>query len=648
MAGGMTTLVVDARAPGRDAGVDARPPAGRGRGRAPARWRRRDWAEASALTLIVVAAAVLYGWDLSRQGWGNAYYAAAAQAGAENWKVMLFGGIDPGGAMATDKPPLALWAMSASVRVFGLSSWALFLPQILASLVTIVLLQRTVRRLAGALAGITAALVLAVTPVFGVLARFNDPDTMLVMLLTAAAYATVRATRSPGRGWLVVIGALLGAAFLTKWLVVALVVPGLAAAYVVAARERVAAATRHLVRSGLVVAGAAIATSGWWVALVALTPAAHRPHLDGSADNSVWGLLLGRNGFSRIGSAGGLISPVHHAADAISGVPGPLRLFGAPFDTQIGWLLPIAVAATLPALVRRARYPLRRAVPDHEVGYILWGGWLAVAAAVFSLMNGAMHPYYTVLLAPPVAALAGMGATELVGRGRRAAPAVVVAGATWVAWIVHARPGFGPRWALALLATGVVAAVVIAAPIAARPLARPRWAAGWTLAAITLLAGPSATLLATTTHAVTGANPLAGPGTAVAPHTSPALAAFLRSNRGTHTWAAAVVTATPAALLALDTASPVLALGGFRGSVPSPTLSQFQRWVHRGQVHYLVMKGPYRTLAPGRTPRSLSGSQAARIVTWVQSRGHRVAVPGDATLVYDLLPPTPDTPGRPT
>jgi 4-amino-4-deoxy-L-arabinose transferase-like glycosyltransferase len=157
-------------------------------------------------------AAVLYCWRLPEQGWGNAYYAAAAQAGATSWKVMLFGGIDPAGAMSTDKPPLALWVLALSTRALGLGWAALFLPQVVASLISVMVLERTVRRCWGAPAGLVAATVMAVIPVFAVLARFDDPDTLLVMLLTTAAYATVRATEDDGRAWLLAIGALAGAA----------------------------------------------------------------------------------------------------------------------------------------------------------------------------------------------------------------------------------------------------------------------------------------------------------------------------------------------------------------------------------------------------------------------------------------------------
>jgi 4-amino-4-deoxy-L-arabinose transferase-like glycosyltransferase len=583
---------------------------------------------------------MLYGWAISRQGWGNAYYAAAAQAGAQSWKVMLFGGIDPGGAMATDKPPLALWAMSASVRVFGLSPWALCLPQLLASLATIVVLDRTVRRLSGPLAGIVAAAVLAATPVFGVLARFDDPDTLLVMLLTGAAYATVRAARSPARRWPLLLGVLAGAAFLTKWGVVALVLPGLAAAYVaaVAAHRPPGEAAPRLVRAAAAAAGAAIVTAGWWVALVALTPAASRPHLDATADNSIWSLILGRNGFARMGSAGALslIGQAPTSASAISGIPGPLRLFGQPFATQIGWLLPLAVAAALPTLTRRARNPRRGEVDDRDLGYLLWGGWLAVAAVVFSLMSGPMHPYYTVLLAPPIAALTAMGTLDLLnGTRRRAALTLIVAGA-WAAWIAHA--GLGMPSALLILATTALAAVATIGSLTRRPTG-PRWAIGLVLAGAALLTGPTAILITTTTHAVSGANPLAGPGTATAPHTPSALVDFLRTHRGDQRWEAAVVTATPAAILALDTGTSVLPLGGFMGSVPSPTLVQFRDWVRHGQVHYLIMNGPYRGFGPGQTPPALNGTQAAQIVTWAQTIGHRLTIPtAPPTTVYDLIP----------
>ena len=625
-------------------------------------------AERASMVLIVIGAAVLYGWDLDRQGWANAYYAAAAQAGAESWKALLFGGLDPGGAMATDKPPLALWLMSGSVRILGVNTWGIVLPQLAAALSTIVLLQRTVRRCSGPAAGVIAAAVLAVTPVFGVLARFDDPDVLLVLLLVGAAYATIRATESASPRWLAILGALLGAAFLTKWLVAVLVAPGIAAAYAIAAggSKGPRSAGSACLRAVAATAGAALLVGGWWVALVALTPARDRPHLDGSTNDSVWSLILGRNGFGRLAGPESL----HHAAAAVggvpvSGIPGLLRLLNPPFAVQIGWFVPPAALALLLWLVRRAHGDAPRP-GQRRVAYVFWGLWLVVVATVFSLMSGPMHPYYTVLLAPAAAALVGMGAVDLGrswsasgdrrSRGDRATDAekrqawtaagVMLVSVGWVGLIARHTHGL-PSWLTVVVVGGGTATALAIGGLPRRPRVpgQYRRVAVAVMTPLTLLAAPLATSIATDGRSITGANPLAGPGpSATQPATQP-LASFLRTHRGTATWGAAVVTATPAARLQLDSGVPILPIGGFMGSVPTPTLADVQDWVSDGRLRYLVLGGPYLGFAPGQTPGSLAGTQAARIVTWAQAHGRRVTVPGDATTVYDLSPVGSARPG---
>lgn len=551
-----------------------------------------EWA---GLGGILVAAACLYGWQLSRQGWANAYYAQAAAAGARSWRVMLFGGLDPGFAVATDKPPLALWLMTVSVRVFGLHGWSVLLPQLLASLATIAVLHRTVRLVASPPAAFTAAVVLTVTPVFMVLARFDDPDTVLTLLCTTAAYTTIRATLSPWPGWLPLTGALVGAAFLTKWLVVLLVVPGLVAGYVLRPGQTFPSLGRlvtRMIRATVVIGAVAVLVAGWWVALIAATPARSRPFLDGSRTDSVWDLVLGRNGFSRLGtrtvlSLTGGTPP--GGWDPISGAPGPTRLLTAPFASQIAWFLPwaqLGLVVSVWACVRAAP-----AVGPLGSATVVWGGWLLVAGAVFSLMSGPMHPYYTVLLAPPAAALVGLLIDRL------------------VAW-----PGPG-------------------SPARRQPR---RVGAALTIALLALLLGPAAVDRSTVTHAVTGGNPLAGGGSGLAPHSPSALVAFLREHQGPQTWQAAVPTATPAALLALDSTAPVLPLGGFVGNVPNPTLAQFQHLVRAGRVHYLVLLGPYQHSPLGTVPQAMLGTTAAVVIGWAERVGHRVQVPGSSTTVLDL------------
>ncbi len=259
-------------------------------------------------------------------------------------------------------------------------------------------------------------------------------------------------------------------------------------------------------------AGAAVAlvvASGWWVAIVQLTPAADRPYIGGSQDNSVLNLIFGYNGFGRLtgaesGSVGGA------GAGSRWGATGWDRLFNAEFGGQISWLIPAAVLALVALLVLRRRAPRTDRV---RAAALLWGGWLLVTAAVFSYARGIVHPYYSIALAPAIAALVAIGAAELWARRRRAAARLVLAAgvavtATW-AWVLLDRsPGFHPWLRAAVLAGGLGAAGIVAAA----PWLRLRLGAGVAAAAVAvILAGPAAYALDTAVTPHSGAIPSAGP-----------------------------------------------------------------------------------------------------------------------------------------
>ncbi len=149
--------------------------------------------ERIAFGVLMVATAVLYLWNLSASGWANAFYSAAAQAGADNWTAMLFGSSDASNAITVDKTPAALWVMDLSVRLFGLNSWSVLVPQALEGVGAVALLYAAVRRASGPAAALVAGTVFALTPVAALMFRFNNPDALLVLLLVAGAYCVQRA-----------------------------------------------------------------------------------------------------------------------------------------------------------------------------------------------------------------------------------------------------------------------------------------------------------------------------------------------------------------------------------------------------------------------------------------------------------------------
>ena len=602
---------------------------------------------------MVAASGVLYAWRPSGLGWMNQYYSAVAQSGALSWRALFYGSPDPTALTATDKPPLAFWPMAISVRVLGLHPWSVALPQVLETLATVVLIYLTVRMLAGRLAGLVAAAVFATTPVVVVLARFDDPDTLLTLLLTAAAYLTVRARRSGQRRWLVGLGLVLGLAFLTKWLIAFVVVPALAATLL-----------RPAIRSRAGRAGWSGRGSGWrtaalvggvtavvglsWVAAVLATPRALRPYPD-SPTGSILSLVLGQNGFGRLLSAGA------GGPSSVNGAPGPWRLVSAPFAGQIGWLVPAAVLALLVAVARATPRWRRQAVSD---GYVLFGGWLVLASVLFSAMGGSMHPYYTDLLAPAAAALVGLGAADL--RALRLGRQGAWSARLGVLVALLLLGGFADRvlgpypslhaWRLPVLAGVVLATALLVLgwllPAHVRWRGVVPWLAG-AAAGTALLVGPVAFAASTLSHQVLGADPLAGPvetGSGHSPY-DPGLLTYLRRHdvAAAH-WAAAVVTSTPASELQLQLGRPVLPFGGFTGHAGFPSLPQVQRWVSTGQLRYVVLAGPY-TGSTGATPPGLVGTSTAQVMGWALAHGCRVSVPGARYALLDLAPPAPCSPG---
>ena len=486
------------------------------------------WARPALLGLLALTA-LLYLWDLGRNGWANDFYAAAVQAGTKSWKAFFFGSFDQSSFITVDKTPGSLWVMELSGRIFGFSQWSMLAPQALEGVGSVLLLYAAVKRWFGPAAGLIAGLVLALTPAAALMFRFNNPDALLVLLMTAAAYTLVRAVENGRTRWLVFTGLLIGFAFLTKMLQAFLVVPGLAAAYMWAGPPRLGKRIWQTVLMGAgIVAGA-----GWWILAAQLTPAADRPYFGGSTNNNILQLAIGYNGLGRLtGHETGSVGPGGGGGGggqgaSFGGATGLFRLFHAEFGGQISWLLP----AALISLAAMAWVSRRAARTDRtRAAALLWGGWVLVTGLVFSYMNGIIHPYYMVALAPGIAALVGIGTMALwqprprsrsgALAGRITAAAGVLASAVWAYILLDRTPDWLPWLRWVVLVAGVAAAgLVLAGPALAR-LMRSRQGrlalavAPLGLALVAGLAGPAAYALDTVGTAQTGAIPSAGPASA--------------------------------------------------------------------------------------------------------------------------------------
>ncbi|MCG6493001.1 glycosyltransferase family 39 protein [Kitasatospora sp. A2-31] len=433
-----------------------------------------------ALLALLAATAVLYLWGLSASGWANSFYSAAAQAGSQSWKAFFYGSSDAGNFITVDKPPLSLWPMALAARIFGLSSWSVLAPQALMAVATVATLYATVRRRFSPLGGLLAGAALALTPVAALMFRFNNPDALLVLLLTLAAYGLVRAIEAAGTRWLVFTGVMFGLAFLTKTLQAFLVLPAFALVYLVAAPTGLWRRVRQLLAAGV----AMVVAGGWWVAIVELVPASARPYVGGSQDNSFLSLTFGYNGIGRLngdetGSVGGggrLPAGMEAPAGAGRGMggwgeTGITRLFDGDIGGQIAWLMPAALLLLLVGLWATRRHTR---TDTARAAFLVWGGWLVCTALVFSFMSGIFHQYYTVALAPAVAALVGMGVDGLWRARHRLPYAAVLAGtlavtAVWSYVLLGRSADFLPwlRWAVLVGGLTAAAALLLAGRLTA-------------------------------------------------------------------------------------------------------------------------------------------------------------------------------------
>jgi 4-amino-4-deoxy-L-arabinose transferase-like glycosyltransferase len=592
---------------------------------------------------IIALAALLYVWNLAVSGYANTYYSAAALSAGQSWSAFFFGSFDAANFITVDKPPAAIWLMGLSVRVFGLSSWSVLLPQALAGVATVGILFAAVRRSFGPVAAVIASVVMALTPAAVLIFRYNNPDALLTLLLVAGAWALLRAIEQGRLRWVALAATCVGFAFLTKYLQAYLVLPGFALVYLVAANTTL---RRRLV--GLLVAAVTVlVTSGWWVAIVALIPAASRPFIGGSTTGSPLDLIFGYDGLGRIfgDSAGGTGNNA-----GFGGTAGLLRLFNDAWFGEIAWFIPPALASLgLGLWLRRRAGRTDRAL----AGYLLWGTWLVTTALVFSYMSGTVHSYYAVALAPAIAALVGAGVAELWRLRARhwlggAALGAGFVGTAWFGWQLLSRtPDFAPGVGLVAVALAVVAAVALllaSVPRLRGSLGRLAGAAA-ALGLCAALVAPTAYAVSTVQTANSSGDPHPGPGTtntgfggggagpggsggdgmrSALAGTAPtgnapnaptgtlptgtsgarsggsgmgnasadsALVSYLVANRGSATWIVAATSAQEAGPLELATSLPVMAMGGFTGSDPAPTLDQLKAYIASGQLRYVLAGG---------------------------------------------------------
>jgi 4-amino-4-deoxy-L-arabinose transferase-like glycosyltransferase len=556
---------------------------------------RDAWLRRGALAGIAALAGVLYAWAIG-QDTLEYYYAAADRSMAMSWHDFLFGAFDPAGTITVDKLPGALWFQALSVRAFGVHPWAIILPQVIEGIIAVLVLYRAVNRLAGPAAGLIAALVLAVSPATVALNRENISDSLLILLLVLAADAVSAAIAGRGGtwGWLILAGVWVGLAFQAKEIEAWMVLPALGLAYLLSGSGSWQRRAAQLAVAGVVV----VVVSVYWMTTVSLVPAADRPYVDGSNNNSVFEQVFSYNGFNRFGDE----TPLQVRAtqlDPGAALPVPARaagrLLSGDLGRDTGWLIPAAAVVAGWGIASRRRQP--RGDPLRAC-FILWGGWLVIFFAVFSAVT-TLWPYYTAALSPAVAAIIGAGVAAARSPERASVRwtlglAVIVAGTVaYAGWLVSSA-GRAPGWLVpALIAVGIVA-VGVAALSLMRPRSVPFDAvliAG--LAAVLL--GPAVASISLAAHSESAFDTpfeSAREQEAVAETLGKqaiiavqnAIPIYQHLDGGAPYVMAAQSALLPSAII-YDSGLEALPIGGFDGTTPSPTLAQLQADIHKGLFH---------------------------------------------------------------
>jgi 4-amino-4-deoxy-L-arabinose transferase-like glycosyltransferase len=603
-------------------------------------------------------------WQLDGNGYGNTYYAAAVRSMSLSWKNFFFGAFDPGGFITVDKPPVFLWMGALSVRIFGYSSWALLLPRAIAGATTVALVWLIVRRYFGVAAATVAGVVLALTPITVAVDRLNLPEPFFILALVGAAGATLRSLESK-RWWLWVAaaGVLVGIAFNTKMLAGWIPGPALALALVAGHGSGWRDAARRLHPRHALHAPATFSVSFSWMLIVDGWPASSRPYVGGSTDNTVSNLALDYNGLGRVdgqegnrgggnrgaapagqrptnGAAprnggtfpqpggnfgfggrggsptGGAPNNATGAGGIIAGSPGWLRMFDSANGGQIAWFLPFALLGGLLCLWEWRRNRVRRAAT------VLFLGWVVLFGGVFSYAQGTYHSYYTSALAPGIAVLVGMtvfaGVTMIRRNPRWLLPvAAIVAATLWVQLTLAGRfPDFQGQvrpFAIALVIAGGAAILVSAL---SRRLLTSSAAMGVIMTGLLLMPASWATY-ETFNPSLNTTLPQAGPragisgrsfGSANFDDGTTALAAWLEAHSEPNTrWDLAVSSAQNASTLIAEHNLSVMALGGFLGSDPTNTVSQFASLVDKGEVRYVLTTGGFGGFGGGVTRGGFGG-----------------------------------------
>lgn len=672
--------------------------------------KNMDW----YFVIIILISAILYGWGIWDAGSANSYYTAAIRSMLESWHNFWYGAFDSAGFITVDKPPVALWLMAISAKIFGLHGWSVVLPSVLAGIGSVYLMYQMLTPKFGVWAGRLGALVLTFTPTVVANSRTNNMDAILVFFLLLAVYVLQKAVEKKNI-WLVMMSfALVGIGFNVKMLQAFMILPAMLVYYWIAIKVPW---KKKILWLGAGLLSLTVFTLAYPVAVDSVDQS-NRPYIGSSQHNSLLELAFGYNGTERLlgqstGTGGAFPGigtmnnkksskagqqptgqksgqPTQQAptnqksvtkgtapsgqapsqgktpqnmptgqapkdlkktigqqptqekpsgmrngkgqkqggsvgmnnAFAI-GTAGPFRLFQSDLGSQIGWFLPLAILGIIAGWFGyRKRNSKWYTISEEQRHVILWSAWLVPVYGFFSIA-GFFHPYYTIMLAPAIAALTAIGAAAThkmyqnsSAKTRIFAKSLISFGiVSTLALQAYYVWSYYPMISIALIIVAIILAIWWW--LGERLFAKMRLVisiiaicvmAAWWSFTPTLSHNSAAIPFASPTLLTQGGSDSMGS------QVDAQLLSYTQQHQGQAKYLFATTDSNSASGYIIKSGKAVMALGGYNGTDPTVTLSEFKQLVKSGQVKYFVM---------GNKGTSSSG-HIGKILSWVQKNGVKV------------------------
>lgn len=410
------------------------------------------------IIFILILSFILNRANLKIQGYGNEYYAAGIKSMLTSFKNFFFLSFDPSGFVSLNKPPIGLWIQGIFGKIFGVSGFALILPEALAGTLCVFILYILIKRYFGFITGIMAALILAITPIYVAVSRTNDFQTILILFMLLSIMPAIKAAKTGNIKYLIVSVIIVGIAFNINRLESFIIIPAIYLTYIFSesegekrvieryvcgitfiTQEREKVSLKAKIKCLILATIVLLVVSLSWSFLVDLVPINARPYVGDSTTNSEIELVLNQHNqvSNKINSNINLNydgdntlsyntlnenefiknynewNTIHKDNKTQFGI---FRLFqDNNLSDQIAWFLPLAIISLIVSIINRRKIIALKSTKNIII--MFFSIWFVTEFLYFSFVYSNIYDLAT--LAVPTAALCGIGIKKMIQSYRK-------------------------------------------------------------------------------------------------------------------------------------------------------------------------------------------------------------------------------------